>query len=115
MLRLGWRRSDPLAVNLLLTAQPDHPALPRGHWMVLRDFLRYGLTEPTGDGDVRIRPDPVRPLVWFELERAGRPCCVSIPARSLTGFLDATEQIVPAGEERSAEALDALIERLLRF
>jgi len=26
-------------------------------WAVLRDFLRYGVEEPTGDGAVRIRPD----------------------------------------------------------
>ena len=60
MLRLAWRRDDPLAVALLLTAEPDHPALPRGRWVVLRDFLRYGLEEPTGDGDVRLTTGRLR-------------------------------------------------------
>ena len=30
VLRFTWRREDPLAVGLVLSAQPDHPALPRG-------------------------------------------------------------------------------------
>ncbi len=113
MLRLGWRAEDPLAVTLLLTAQPDHPALPRGRWVVLRDFLSYGLEEATGDGDVRIRPDEGRDRVWFELVRGGRPCCVSVPRETVRGFLSATEELVPSGEERSETAVDALIERLL--
>ena len=114
MLRLAWRRDDPLAVVLLLTAEPDHPALPRGRWVVLRDFLRYGLEEPTGDGDVRLRPDAAGQRMVIELVRCGRPASVSIPADTVRRFLDATEAIVPTGEERSEAALDALIERLLR-
>lgn len=114
VLRLAWQHRDPLAVVLLLTAQPDHPALPRGRWVVLRDFLRYGLETATGDGDVRIRPDSLRDRVWLELARGVRPCCVSIPRATVSDFLDATERIVPAGEERPEDAIDALIERLLQ-
>jgi hypothetical protein len=113
VLRLSWREHDPLAVDLTLTAQPDHPALPRGHWVVLRDFLRYGLEEPTGDGEVRIRPDDVRDRVWFELARPGRAACVSVPRAVVRDFLDRTEDAVPTGEERSADAIDALLGRLL--
>lgn len=113
VLRLGWHPSDPLAVSVTLTAQPDHPALPRGAWTVLRDFLRYGLDEPTGDGEVRIRPDPARGRVWLELDRLGRPACVSVPRSTLTAFLDSTEEQVASGSERSDEAVDALLARLL--
>lgn len=111
ILQLGWRRSDPLAVTLVVTAQPNHPALPRGSWVVLRDFLRYGLDEPTGDGDVRITPIGAR--VRLDLTRDGRTCGVMVDPVTLREFLDATEAIVPAGEERSEQALDALIQRLL--
>ena len=114
VLTLAWSQEDPLAVVLLLTAQPDHPALPRGRWVVLRDFLRYGLTTRTGDGEVKILPDEGRDRVWLELARGGRPCCVSLPRAKVTEFLDATERLVPSGEERSAAAVDALIDRLLR-
>jgi hypothetical protein len=52
-LTLRWQESDPLTVWIDVEAKPDHPALPRGRWLVLRDFLRYGIDQPTGDGDVR--------------------------------------------------------------
>ena len=113
VLALVWSPADPLAVQLLLTAQPDHPALPRGEWVVLRDFLRYGLDEPTGDGEVRIRPDEVRDCLWFELARPGRAACVSVPRTVARDFLDRTEAAVPSGEERSEAALDELLDRLL--
>jgi hypothetical protein len=110
VLQLVWEAEDPLAVQLVLTAQPDHPALPRGRWVVLRDFLRYGLSEPTGDGEVRIRPDELRDRVWFELARPGRAACVSIPREVAREFLDRTDTATPYDVE---QAVDALLERLL--
>ncbi|MCA1712318.1 MAG: SsgA family sporulation/cell division regulator [Actinobacteria bacterium] len=113
VLRLTWSPAEPLAVRLTLTSQPDHPALPSGQWVVLRDFVRYGLEEPTGDGHVRIRPDEQLDRVWFELARPGRAACVSVPRPTVRDFLDATDAAVPTGEERSAEAIDALLALLL--
>ena len=114
MLRLAWSRRDPLAVRLLLTAQPDHPALPRGQWLVLRDFLRYGCNHATGDGLVRIEPTTDRRHVVLRLTDAGRASCVKVPVAVVERFLDASEEICPSGEERSDTAIDALIDRLLR-
>ena len=113
-LRLSWYATDPLAVHLLLTAQPDHPALPRGRWTILRDFLRYGLAHATGDGDVRVRPGPGGITVVMDLWRDGRCTTVRLPASTVRDLLDATEAVVPAGEEQSAAALDELIARLTR-
>lgn len=113
-LTLTWTPADPLAVQLELTAMPEHPALPRGRWVVLRDFLHYGLDEPTGDGAVRIRPDLVRDRVWLELDRYGRPACVSLPRPVLVAFLERTELAVPSGTERSDAALEDLLNRLLQ-
>jgi hypothetical protein len=113
VLTLLWRPEDPLAVEILLVAQPDHPALPRGRWVVLRDFLRYGLDEPTGDGAVRIRPEPARGRVQLELARPGRDATVSVPRATVLAFLEQTEQVVPSGTERSEDAIDALLARLL--
>ncbi|MDQ6874420.1 MAG: SsgA family sporulation/cell division regulator [Actinomycetota bacterium] len=112
-LRLNWSAGDPLAVHLHLTATPDHPSLPRGSWVVLRDFLRYGLDEPTGDGAVRIAPHPVRNRVRLDLARDCGTCWVTVPAQAVRDFLDATEQLVPAGQKRGDQALDDLIARLL--
>jgi len=112
-LRLDWLATDPLAVHLLLTAAPDHPSLPRGSWVVLRDFLRYGLEEQTGDGVVRIAPAPERDRVRLDLARDCGGCWVTIGATELRTFLDTTETLVACGEERGDAELDALIARLL--
>jgi hypothetical protein len=113
LLTFRWHVDDPLAVSLTITAEPDHPSLPRGEWVILRDFLRYGLEEATGDGEVRMRPDHRLDRIWFELERPGRAACVSVRRDLVHSFLDRTDAIVPAGEERSAAAIDALLARLL--
>jgi hypothetical protein len=113
VLKLSWTVTDPYAVGLHLTALPEHPALPRGRWVVLRDSLREGLTCPTGAGVVKIRPDDLRDRVWFELDRPGRPACISVPRALVAGFLSETERLVPCGEERSGPAVDALLERVL--
>jgi hypothetical protein len=112
VLELTWRSSDPLAVGLRLSARPDHPALPRGDWSVLRDFLRYGTTTPTGDGMVKIAPAP-EGMVQLSLRGDARPYAFRISAAVLLAFLDETYAIVPTGEEASEETLDALIRRLL--
>lgn len=114
VLQLGWRRDDPLAVRLTLISTPDHPALPRGQWVVLRDFLRYGLEEPTGDGEVRISPEAPRQTVTIRLAREGRPVEVSVSCPDVQDFLNRTDAILPSGAEASEEVLDALIEALLR-
>jgi hypothetical protein len=114
VLRFSWRPDDPLAVHIEVEARPDHPALPRGTWVVLRDFLRYGLTAPTGDGDVQIHPDDAgAPTIWLTLARRTRPCRLAVPAALLGAFLERTEQAVPSGDERTAAELDALIATLL--
>lgn len=117
LLSFHWHRSDPLAVHLHLTAEPDHPALPRGEWVVLRDSVQRGLERDTGDGVVRLQVDTVRDRVWFELtlvsHGTGRSACVSVPRPALRAFLSRTEEQVPTGEEASDQAVDAFIERLL--
>ena len=114
LLRLAWSRRDPLAVRLLITANPDHPSLPRGQWAVLRDFLRYGCSHPTGDGLVRIRPARDGKVVLVTLVDGSRALDVKVPVDLVTRFLDSTEELCPAGEERHDAAIDALIERLTR-
>jgi len=113
VLTLVWRAEDPLAVELLLSAQPDHPALPRGRWVVLRDFLYYALEEPTGDGAVRLRPDDGGTRLRLELARPGRDASVCVPQDAVREFLARTEAAVPSGSERSEQAIDALLARLL--
>ncbi len=113
VLTMSWRRDDPLAVYLTVRSTPDHPALPHGSWVVLRDFLRYGLEEATGDGAVRLQPDPYHQRVHLRLARTGRPAWISAPSSVVSAFLDQTDQLDPTGEERSADAVEAVLSRLL--
>jgi len=114
VLGLSWNRDDPLAVRLSLLAEPDHPSLPRGHWVVLRDFLRYGVEESTGDGFVRIGPGDDGQVVLV-LRGEARPYTLRVPADVVCDFLDATEEIVPTGSEAPDDVMDALITRLLEY
>jgi hypothetical protein len=114
VLGLSWCSDDPLAVRLTLAAQPDHPALPRGEWTVLRDFLRYGVEEPTGDGDVRIRPGS-EGRTLLELVGEAKSYAVHVPSDVLCDFLDETESVVATGAEAGEAVMDALIARLLEY
>jgi hypothetical protein len=111
-LRLCWRRRDPLAVSLTVVREPDHPALVQGEWVLLRDFLRYGIDAATGDGNVHLRPGTEANVV-IDLSGAAGRCSVSVPAMVVREFLDATERVVPAGKEGSDAAIDRLIDELL--
>lgn len=113
-LQLEWYRQDPLAVRLRLLSEPDHPAMPTGQWVLLRDFLRYGLEEPTGDGDVRIGPGPLDRVVLRLARATGGTVVVPVATKEVRAFLDDTERIVASGAEGADDAVDALIEALLR-
>jgi hypothetical protein len=112
VLALSWDDSDPLAVRIVLSTEPDHPSLPRGEWVMLRDFLRYGCSEPTGDGAVRVRPEN-NDRILLALQDDTKTFEVRVPLGTITGFLDETEQAVPTGREAGEEVLDELIRRLL--
>jgi hypothetical protein len=112
-LRLDWSERDPLTVQLTLTASPPHPALPSGGWAILRDFLHYGLDEPTGDGAVRVRPGPDPQVVVVELPGHDATALLLVAsAQTLRAFIACPQAIVPSGDVSEA-GLDALIERLL--
>ncbi|WP_131746794.1 SsgA family sporulation/cell division regulator [Frankia sp. Cppng1_Ct_nod] len=114
VLQVNWRRADPLAVTLDLISRPDHPALPRGTWVVLRDALRAGLEIPTGGGDVRITPEPDRGCVRLDLSSGELHSVVRLDIEAARAFLDATERVVPRGEERPEEELEAVLADMLR-
>ena len=77
---------------------------------MLRDFLRYGLTEPTGDGEVRLRPSTTGEVF---LVLGQRQYAVTAPRSDLEAVLDETERHVPAGADSEWAGLDALVHRLL--
>jgi hypothetical protein len=108
----SWTATDPLAVVIDVSSTPAHPALPHGRWVVLRDFLRYGCEEPTGDGKVRIAPAG-RDRVSLRLLDGTRPYVLESPVGVVADFLDQAEREVPSGTEASEADLDELVSRLL--
>jgi Streptomyces sporulation and cell division protein, SsgA. len=102
--RLRWSSGDPLAVRV------DVVGTRAGPWVVLRDVLREGLTQPTGIGQVRV--GPVGRHVTLTLQSAGRLLVTRVAAERLRAFLDQTETVVAAGTEACDESLDATLDAL---
>ena len=115
LLVLRWRAADPLSVDLEVSADPPHPTLPCGHWVILRDLLGRGLDGPVGDAGVRFTPEPDSDRLHLQLRAAGEPDVrLSVPARAVRGFLDQTLSVVPGGNELPGPLLDDLVDRLRR-
>ncbi|WP_225579518.1 SsgA family sporulation/cell division regulator [Nocardioides donggukensis] len=109
--RMGYRATDPFAVALDFSSGAGSVV-----WMVARDVLWHGLTEPAGDGDVRVTPDTDADglrVVHVELTSPDGSLEVSIDAVEVSTFLRRTFDLVPTGWESDHLALDELIDSLL--
>ena len=85
-------------------------------WVFARSLLRGGLYEPTGDGDVRVRPwvdSDGRSVILIELSSPDGSAILSAPAEGVAAFVRRTEGLVPSGCESAHIDLDAALRRLL--
>lgn len=108
---LGYRADDPYAVWLTFH-------IPGGDvsWAVARSLLLKGLTEPVGDGDIRLRPDvDAEGHAVTVLDFRSPSGSLSTQARTvvLRTFLDRTWLVVPPGDEADQLDLDLLVGALL--
>jgi Streptomyces sporulation and cell division protein, SsgA len=109
---LRYDRDDPYAVHLSFQTPPDRDPI---EWIFARSVASRGLTEPAGDGDVRIWPsgeDPTGP-VYVELCSPSGRARFAVPRPVLTGFLDRSHEVVPPGDEADYVDLDAELDLLL--
>ncbi len=86
-------------------------------WVFARTLLRTGLYEPTGAGDVRVRPwldDEGRAVVLIELSSPDGSAALRAPTSDLAFFLLRTEDLVPIGSESAHVDLDSALVRLLQ-
>lgn len=107
----GYRVSDPYAVWLTFH-------IPGGDvsWAVARSLLRRGLTEPAGDGDVRLWPsvdEAGHAMVVFDFHSPGGHLLTEARTAELHAFLSRTWQSVPHGAESEVLDLDSLVVALL--
>ena len=108
---LAYDPADPFAVSATFNTVAGQV-----RWTFGRDLLIGGLYEPTGDGDVHVWPcldDEANPVVIIELCSPDGTALLQAPSRTVHDFVVRTLEVVPAGEESTHLALDALITKLL--
>ncbi|MBB3044341.1 SsgA family sporulation/cell division regulator [Nocardioides sp. LMS-CY] len=105
---LAYEPTDPWAVEVTF-------GWPSGtvRWLIGRDLLLQGLTDPAGEGDVLVSPsidDCGRAAVVLELSSPHGRLVTQLPTRELGTFLIRTLAVVPQGREEID--LDLLVETL---
>ncbi|GAB7183959.1 hypothetical protein ATKI12_3790 [Kitasatospora sp. Ki12] len=100
-------RFDPATPDLVtLTLTP-----PRGRavtWRIGRGLLHRGLTEPSGEGDVRIWPLPGErgALAWLRLASRETGAVLELPVGELAEWFEETDRLVPPERAREAAERD---------
>ncbi len=111
MASFGYYPDDPYAVWLTFR-------IPAGDvcWAVARSLLVRGLTEPAGEGDIRLWPgidEDGRAVVRMDFHSPEGRLITSARTADLHEFLARTWAAVPAGSESARVDLDRLVESLL--
>lgn len=88
-----YRSDDPFAIQLLLSVDQS----PAVSWVFGRELLQGGVAGPAGIGDVQIFP--VHDGTVIELRSGEQSARLLAHTPDVTGFLDRTVQLVPAGSE----------------
>ena len=105
---LAYDPADPWAIEFTF-GQKSGPV----RWLIGRDLLLVGLTDPAGEGDVMIWPsidEYGRAAVVLELSSPNGRLVTQLPSRELGSFLARTLVVVPQGTEEID--LDLLVESL---
>ena len=87
-------------------------------WAMARSLLAQGLTDPAGDGDLRLRPSLDQEgsgVVVFEFHSPDGRYVAQAPTRDLYRFLTRTLVMVPFGSESEHFDVDAIIADLMRL
>ena len=95
---LKYYRTDPLAVAMVF-GQKGYDTV---EWQVSRDMLRAGLEDCVGIGDVNFwpirKPGKTQLSMMFHSDETATAQLIA-DADEVKTFLDATERLVPFGEE----------------
>jgi hypothetical protein len=108
---LQYNPDDPYAATVMFNL-----AHKQVRWTFSRDLVVDGLDEPTGDGDVRVRPSldrDARACVLVELTSPQGRALVQIPGKELRKFVQRMTMLVPSGEESQHIDIDAAVAALL--
>lgn len=106
--RWTYDTQEPYAVTVAFATE-------RGRWVewvFARDLLIEGLTEPSGDGDLRISPDADPDLLVLEIHAPTGSAAFILDREDTTDFLASTLDLVPAGFESAHFDVDRLLAEL---
>jgi hypothetical protein len=94
---LCYDRTDPYAVRAMFRVASDQQV----SWVFARELLAQGMTEASGDGDVRILPTWAdgREVVRIVLRSPDGESLLQTQPADLVEFLDATFALCPHGHE----------------
>jgi hypothetical protein len=94
---LRYDTGDPYAVRAVFRVAPDQQIA----WVFARELLAQGLTEASGDGDVRIWPtrQDGSDLVCIVLRSPDGEALLAAQSAELVEFLDASFALCPRGRE----------------
>ncbi|MFC0109691.1 SsgA family sporulation/cell division regulator [Kibdelosporangium aridum] len=107
---LRYDTRDPFAVYALFEPEGARAV----QWILSRDLLADGLIVRSGDGDVRVWPDPENEeMVIIEFVTPKGQARFEAHAQDLADFLDTTYEVVLPGAEENWFDFDAEIERMI--
>ncbi|MFI8853783.1 SsgA family sporulation/cell division regulator [Streptomyces sp. 891-h] len=111
--RLSYRTDDPYAVHMTFHIYSETPV----HWTFARELLVEGVSQPCGDGDVRVWPTCVagRNVVCLALSSPNGDALLEAPSHVVAAWLERTLGLVPEGSELEALSLDEQLSELLDF
>lgn len=99
MCEFSFDSGDPLAVTVIFDAEGEYPV----RWVFARDLLTEGLTDRTGQGDVRMWPARCegRRFLWIQVGNAatGHTAMFEVPAEPVAQWLSVSFGLVPRGRE----------------
>ncbi|MFJ5922782.1 SsgA family sporulation/cell division regulator [Kitasatospora sp. NPDC092948] len=100
---LDYDGDDPFAVRFTFRLPGDEPVT----WVFARDLLVDGLSRPSGEGDVHLRPlGEDLGEVDLLLRSPDGDARMRAAAAPLLAFLARTDLVVPMGQEAAAGDLD---------
>ena len=108
---LRYDTADPYAVCAEFRATPTETVV----WTFARELMAQGLSEPAGEGDVRICPSDSHAAdgVLIALCSEDGAALVRATTSEVVDFLSQSYAICPRGEEASFFDLDAALRALL--
>lgn len=106
----GYDASDPYAVWLTF-----HVPAGEIEWAMARTLLLRGLTQPVGEGDIRLAPavdEDGHAVVRMDFCSPEGRLVTEARTADLFAFLNSTWRAVPPGSEAALVDVDELVERL---